>query len=201
MITEFLLRKRLEDYLSHTKDQNTLYVTDLVRCPRKVKYESEYKELAINQIYEPFTLLGDLVHMGLEGLLKDRFNAEIEVEKEKEVQALGKPYKIKGKADAIITDKGEKIVIEIKSSRSDRGIPHLHHKLQLQIYLWLFEVKRGILVYITPDRITEYEINEAMDDSTIIRLVEDTITLRSSPRFEWECKYCIFSVLCPFKKT
>ena len=155
--------------------------------------------MTISQIYEPSAVLGDLLHRGLESILKEAYNAEIEVEKEKEIQALGKTYKIKGKADAILPD--SKTVIEIKSSRSDKGIPHLHHKLQLQIYLWLFEARNGILIYITPDRVTEYEINQPLDDSTIIRLVEDTITLKNSPRFEWECKYCIFSVLCPIKKV
>ncbi|MEM1600044.1 MAG: CRISPR-associated protein Cas4 [Sulfolobaceae archaeon] len=199
MITELLFKKKLEEYLSHTKEENVLYVTDLVRCPRKIRYESEYKELTISQIYEPSAVLGDLLNRGLESILKEAYNAEIEVEKEKEIQALGKTYKIKGKADAILPD--SKTVIEIKSSRSDKGIPHLHHKLQLQIYLWLFEARNGILIYITPDRVTEYEINQPLDDSTIIRLVEDTITLKNSPRFEWECKYCIFSVLCPIKKV
>ncbi|AOL16304.1 CRISPR-associated protein Cas4 [Sulfolobus sp. A20] len=201
MITELLLKKKLEEYLSHSKETNTLYVTDLIRCPKKIKYEEEYKELAISQVYEPSTLLGDLVHAGLESFIKTNLNAEVEVENEKELQVSGKAYKIKGRADAIVNINDQKVVIEIKSARSDRGLPRLHHKMQLQIYLWLFEAKKGILTYITPDRITEYEVNDPLDESTIIRLIEDTITMRGVPRFDWECRYCIFSIICPSKKA
>ncbi|ACP36263.1 CRISPR-associated protein Cas4 [Sulfolobus islandicus Y.G.57.14] len=202
MITEFLLKKKLEEQLSHVKEENTIYVTDLVKCPRKVKYESEYKELAISQVYAPSAILGDILHLGLENLLKENFTAEAEVETQREIQVEGRVYKIKGKADAIIKNSsGESIIIEIKTSRSDKGLPLIHHKMQLQIYLWLFNTKKGILIYITPDRIAEYEINEPLDEATIVRLAEDTITLRNSPRFNWECKYCIFSVICPAKLT
>ncbi|QXJ30687.1 CRISPR-associated protein Cas4 [Saccharolobus shibatae] len=202
MITEFLLKKKLEEQLSHVKEENTIYVTDLVKCPRKVKYESEYKELAISQVYTPSAILGDILHLGLENLLKENFSAEAEVETQREIQVEGRVYKIKGKADAIIkNNSGESIIIEIKTSRSDKGLPLIHHRMQLQIYLWLFNTKKGILIYITPDRIAEYEINEPLDEATIVRLAEDTITLRNSPRFNWECKYCIFSVVCPAKLT
>jgi CRISPR-associated exonuclease Cas4 len=202
MITEFLLKKKLEEQLSHVKEENTVYVTDLVKCPRKVKYESEYKELAISQVYAPSAILGDILHLGLENLLKENFTAEAEVETQREIQVEGRVYKIKGKADAIIKNSSdESIIIEIKTSRSDKGLPLIHHKMQLQIYLWLFNTKKGILIYITPDRIAEYEINEPLDEATIVRLAEDTITLRNSPRFNWECKYCIFSVICPAKLT
>ncbi|ACP38853.1 CRISPR-associated protein Cas4 [Saccharolobus islandicus] len=202
MITEFLLKKKLEEQLSHVKEENTIYVTDLVKCPRKVKYESEYKELAISQVYAPSAILGDILHLGLENLLKENFTAEAEVETQREIQVEGRVYKIKGKADAIIKNSsGESIIIEIKTSRSDKGLPLIHHRMQLQIYLWLFNTKKGILIYITPDRIAEYEINEPLDEATIVRLAEDTITLRNSPRFNWECKYCIFSVICPAKLT
>ncbi|AAK43340.1 CRISPR-associated protein Cas4 [Saccharolobus solfataricus] len=202
MITEFLLKKKLEEHLSHVKEENTIYVTDLVRCPRRVRYESEYKELAISQVYAPSAILGDILHLGLESVLKGNFNAETEVETLREINVGGKVYKIKGRADAIIrNDNGKSIVIEIKTSRSDKGLPLIHHKMQLQIYLWLFSAEKGILVYITPDRIAEYEINEPLDEATIVRLAEDTIMLQNSPRFNWECKYCIFSVICPAKLT
>ncbi|WP_338599380.1 CRISPR-associated protein Cas4 [Sulfolobus tengchongensis] len=200
MITEFILKRKLEDYLSHVRDENTIYVTDLVRCPRKIKYENQYKELSITQVYEPSAILGDLLHIGLETLLKNNFNADAEVEAERNIQVLGKTYKIKGKADVLIKNENDKkIVIEIKSSRSDKGLPHIHHKIQLQIYLWLFSAEKGILVYITPDRITEYEVNDPLDEATIIRYAEDIITLRNAPKFNWECKYCVFSAICPSK--
>ena len=45
----------------------------------------------------PAALLGDLVHAGLEDILKKDFNAEVEVEGEKEILVNGKEIKVNGK--------------------------------------------------------------------------------------------------------
>lgn len=201
MIVEKLYRKKLEDYLSHTKEENTLYVTDLLRCPLKIEFEKQYKELALSEVFTPATVMGDIVHSGLEEFIKSSFtDSQVEVDVEKEVQINGKSVKIKGRMDAIAGINGEKVVIEIKSARADKGLPHEHHKAQLQIYLWMTGFKKGILIYITPDRITEYEITEPADEIGVIRLVEETLNKTRVPRYNWECSYCVYSGICPFKK-
>ena len=201
MLVEKILKKKLEDYLSHQKEENTLYVTDLVRCPLKNYYEKEYKELAMSEVFTPSAILGDFVHAGLEDFIRNNFpNAQTEVELEKEIPVNNKQVKIKGRVDAIAEIEGEKTVIEIKTARADKGLPHEHHKTQLQIYLWLTGIRKGLLIYITPDRITEYPVNEPLDDSVIIRLAEETLNMNRAPRYSWECKYCVFASLCPYKK-
>ncbi len=200
MIVEFLAKKKMEDYLSHIREQDTFYITDLVRCPLKTEFETKYKELAVSEVYTPATMLGDIVHKGLESLIRiENYTTRTEVEGEKIIN-LEKPFKIKGRSDIILENENEKIIIEIKSARSDNGIPHKHHIMQLQLYLWLFEAKKGILFYITPDRFTEFEINQPMDDATVINLVQQNIQKSPSPRFPWECQYCIFSIICPNKR-
>lgn len=205
MIVEYLTKLKLQDYISHQKEKDTLYITDLLRCPLKLSYEEKYKELAISQIFSPAAILGDLVHKGLEslGAIEDyKIHAEVEGKKEVELPELNRKITIKGRADVILEKStGEKIIVEIKSSRSDKGLPHKHHMIQLQAYLWLFGIGRGILLYITPDRITEFETTTPLDDSTIVKLIIQTLSLNPSPRFEWECKYCVFAILCPNKKS
>jgi CRISPR-associated exonuclease Cas4 len=201
MIVERLYTSKLQDYLQHKKDEDTLYVTDLVRCPLKVRFEEQYKELAMSEVFAPSMLLGDLVHSGLEDFLKREFNAEVEVEVEKEIPVNGKTVKIKGRADAIIQQNNERIVVEIKSAKGDKGLPLEHHKAQLQLYLWLFNVRKGILIYVTPDRVTEYIIDQPADEVGVIRLTEETLRASKAPRYQWECKYCVFKVICPNRKS
>lgn len=200
LIVEFLLRARLQEYLSHSKEENVIYVTDLVRCPLKVKFEREYKELIMSEILSPSAILGDLVHKGLESILKiEGYEIFSEVEKEKIVVVDGKEFKIKGRADVILKKENELIILEIKTARRDEGIPQRHHILQLRIYLWLFDANKGILLYITPDRVTEFPIEGAIETNSVIRMVEENLKLSPSPRYSWECSYCIFSKICPNK--
>ncbi|MBB5253896.1 CRISPR-associated protein Cas4 [Sulfurisphaera ohwakuensis] len=202
MLVERIFKKKLEDYLTHTKDDNTLYVTDLIRCPLKIQYEKTYKELAISEVFTPSTILGDMVHEGLENFIKNNFsNSQVEVEIEREIPVNNKQVKIKGRIDAIAEIDGEKVVIEIKSARADKGLPHEHHKVQLQIYLWMTGIKKGLLVYITPDRVTEYEVNEPADEVGVIRLAEETLKRTKVPRYPWECGYCVYSSVCPYKRN
>ena len=201
MIVEKVLRKKLEEYLSHVKEENTLYVTDLVRCPLKNYYEKTYKELAMSEVFTPSAILGDFVHAGLEDFIKNNFaNSQAEMDVEREILVNGRQIKIKGRIDALAEIDGEKTVIEIKTARADKGLPHEHHKAQLQIYLWITGIKKGLLVYVTPDRITEYPINEPLDEAVVIRLAEETLKMSKTPRYSWECKYCVFSSVCPYKK-
>ncbi|MCG2909640.1 MAG: Dna2/Cas4 domain-containing protein, partial [Stygiolobus sp.] len=104
-------------------------------------------------------------------------------------------------ADAIIQQNNERIVVEIKSAKGDKGLPLEHHKAQLQLYLWLFNVRKGILIYVTPDRVTEYIIDQPADEVGVIRLTEETLRASKAPRYQWECKYCVFKVICPNIKS
>ena len=201
MIVEFLAKKRVEDRLSHQREKDTFYVTDLVRCPLKAVYEEKFKELAIAEVYNPSTLMGELIHMGLETFNEiDGYEVLSEVEGEKEVKVGEDIVRIKGRADIILQKGDEKIIVEIKSARGDKGLPHLHHLMQLRAYLWLFGAEKGILFYVTPDRFTEFTVDNPLDEATIIKLVQENISLSPSPRFAWECEYCVFSVVCPNKK-
>jgi len=201
MIVEFLAKKRVEDRLSHQREKNTFYVTDLVRCPLKAVYEEKFKELAIAEVYNPSTIMGELIHKGLETFTEiEGYQVSSEVEGEKELNYFDEVVNIKGRADIILQKDNEKIIVEIKSARRDKELPHIHHRMQLRAYLWLFGASKGILFYFTPDRFTEFTVDKPLDDEEIIKLVQENMLLRPTPRFDWECKYCVFSVVCPNKK-
>jgi CRISPR-associated exonuclease Cas4 len=188
-------KKKLEEKLD-----NEIFVTDLIYCPLKYRYQKVYKELAIGSAFNPITLYGEVIHQGLEKILSTLFSisdANIEVEYEKNILIDNNTYVIKGRIDVLIND----YIIEIKSSSLDKNLPQAHHILQTRIYLWLANLDKALLVYITPNRIVEYYIREAISDGELMDLVRSIITGQPAPRYPWECKYCIYAILCPSKKT
>jgi len=197
---KILYELELKELKEHKREEGVYWVTDLVRCPLKRIYEFKYPELVASQVFTPVFILGELVHKGLENLLQEYFGegkVSIEVEGRKKVSLpSGKEVFIEGRADAILVlENGDKIGIEIKSSRSDIGLPLEHHVEQVKAYNWLFSLKKGVLLYVTPERIAQYPITDRFTDEDIIERIMDT----TAPRYPWECSYCPFSVLCPMK--
>ena len=204
VVIEKIYQTKLDKYLSYTKEENVLYVTDFVRCALKIQLEQQYKDLAIQDQVSPAIIFGELIHSGLEQFITASFNnAQTETNVEKEVIIDNKIIKIKGRIDAIIEVDNEKIVVEIKSSKSAKDIPRDYHKLQLQIYLWMTGLKKGLLVYITPERIAEFPLFNSLNDNDIIGMVKEILDAKNVPKYEWECRFCAFYDICqsPNKKT
>lgn len=187
-------KRRLEE-----KRDNEIFVTDLIYCPLKYRYQKVYKELVLGTAFSPVTLYGEIIHHGLEKFLVMLFgedNIRIEVEYARNMYVDNNIYIIKGRIDAIIED----CVIEIKSSNSDKNIPHEHHITQTRIYLWISNLDRALLIYITPSRIAEYEVKGAVSNGELTDLIRSIIVGQPAPRYSWECRYCIYAILCPFKR-
>jgi CRISPR-associated exonuclease Cas4 len=103
---------------------------------------------------------------------------------------------VKGRADAIVTARdGARYGVEIKTSRSDLSLPMEHHLDQVRIYNLLFNLERSYLLYVTPERIAQYEVSERASVEEVARRILEA----KSPRYPWECRYCPFAVLCPSK--
>lgn len=200
MITDRLYIWRIEEFRERIRSRkpNEIWVTELISCPLKFSYLKQYPEIAEASAFTPVTIWGELTHRGFESILKELFPPEevaTEVEVSKEILVDDKKYVIKGRVDAIYKD----IIIELKTARSDFNIPHEHHFLQLKVYLWMTGKNKGILLYITPERIAEYEVAPDLTDNDIINFIKNLITLQKAPKYEWECKYCPYSKLCPKK--
>jgi len=172
--------EKLEHYLY--KEGNVIWVSQLVRCKRKAEFEEE-----MFYVYrlEPYFIMANLIHIGLQKWLQDNYSFEIEKEFQKELAE----YVIRGRVDAINKD----TVIEIKCTKDVRdNKPYEHHVLQLRLYLWLTGREHGKLIYITPNKLLEFDIHETMDDDEVLLLIDNW----KSPRYEWECSYCDFACIC-----
>ncbi len=180
LLYEFERENRLK------RNEKEIHVTDLVRCPLKREFEIKYPEMI--PLLEPAITLGNLIHLALEEILKSKCNAQVEVEKRVEIGDIT----LIGKIDAIVDDVG----IEIKYSRSGSNIPHIHHMEQVRIYNWLFGLEYSVLVYITPDRITQFTVKGRATQDEVVNLMESS----AIPRYDWECNYCYFSKICPNKR-
>jgi CRISPR-associated exonuclease Cas4 len=193
-LTQALFKSRFNKK-HEKKDANTIYVTDLLYCPLKPKMREQFREISLADVYNPAALQGSLIHESVEGILAKELNAQIEVEASKEVKLEDNVYKVVGRADAVIGD----TIIEIKTSKGDANIPVKGHVQQLRIYMNLLNVFHGVLLYVTPDRVTEFHVDDKITDAELKELVTGFLTAMNTPREKWECKYCVFSKLCPHK--
>ena len=206
-IQELLYRIALEQDLQHLEDRSqynmvSISVTDLVACSHRYRLSMKYPELKIQGNYSPTLILGRVLHTGIESIVKKYWeNARIEAPLEKIIMLDdARAVRIAGVADIVVEGDNGKIIIEIKTSRGDHETPLEHHVKQLQIYMNLSGAAKGILFYINPDRIAEYEVNEPLTDSELAQLVLETLLDKKHPRYDWECNYCPYSIMCPYKK-
>ncbi len=183
----------------HRREKGVVWVTDLVRCPLKRLYEELYPELSLREVFKPSLIVGTLIHLGLERVLKEvvqEFSVEVETEWSKDVVLEdGSTVVVRGRLDVLLSRGPERIAVEIKSSRSDRGIPQRHHLDQARAYNWLADTAGTLLLYVTPSRVTQFYVEDRMDATEVV----SRIASRRAPRYSWECAYCAYSVLCPSK--
>jgi len=189
MIVERILEVEIKERLEHMqkRDKNEIWVSELIQCKQKAKFTQEFPEI---MTIEPRLILGKIVHQGLQKFLEEKFEADIEVECSKEIEE----YIIKGRIDALT----ESRVIEIKYAQDVvGGKPYDHHIEQVKLYMWLTGRMEGILIYITPKRLLEFTIQTPATDDQVLWLIDNW----RSPRYDWECKYCSFAVICPYAKN
>jgi len=165
------------------REDNEIHVTELCQCRKKAEFFDKFPEMfTIN----PPVLVGRFVHVGLQQFLKDQYDASIEVEFKKE---LGNCI-IVGQVDAIMKD----WIIEIKYAQDVyNNEPYEHHVLQCKLYLWLTDMDKAKLIYITPKRLLEFDITERPSDDEVYFLYDSW----PSPKYDWECSYCPFNQICP----
>jgi len=189
--------KELEKHLP--REPNVYYVTDLVRCSLKREFEFMHPALSYTHVLNGRTFLGEVVHKGLERILKEIFGdavrtEEEELERERVVDVNGTKYVVRGRVDAII---GVDTGIEIKETVSESKLPFQHHVEQTMIYNWLYSFRHTILLYITPDGIFEFEVDDRMTETEVIKRIKE----KKTPRYPWECRYCEYTSICPIHRA
>ena len=85
MIVELIYEWRREAQLGRARHPRVLYVTDLVRCPLKRRFEMLFPELASQDLMGPASVAGSLLHLGIEGVVAEYavrrgYSVEAEVE-------------------------------------------------------------------------------------------------------------------------
>lgn len=189
----------------HQREPGVVWVTDLVSCSLKSRYSEVYPELEMPQLFNPAAVHGTLVHRGLESLLAEILagrGAEVRLEQEASAEVdlsqvspgAGKVV-VKGRIDALVLLGGERVGVEVKSMRGDAPLPLEHHVDQVRLYNLLFDLPATILLYVTPERVAQYEVRERAD----WREVAQRVLEPRAPRYPWECRYCPFAVVCPSK--
>ena len=61
--------------------------------------------------------------------------------------------------------------------------------------MFLTQKKTGIIIYFTPAGIIEHKIDEEISEDFIKELIDSW----SSPRYDWECQYCVYRDICPYR--
>jgi len=169
------------------KGKILIFVHELCECSNKRKMRQRFPEIERAETYNPRFLVGELI----EEALKKRFKSEGDHVYTKELNINGKIYVISGMIDII--DPETKIPIEVKYQTFIQGKPYEHHILQLKLYLWLIDAERGELLYISPEGIKSYVVQNSLTDKDVVRLIEE----EKSPRWpEWECCYCPYQQFC-----
>jgi len=166
-----------------------VWVHELCECPEKALLEAEFPRLAENVRFKPAVMLGELIHIALErwGLeyTPQVYHKTLDVDGER-VMVAGMPDYVSKACDT---------VVDFKYSAHIGQEPLQHHVLQVQLYMWLCDVKHGELWYFTHDSFKSFSMDIPASDEN----VKHEILYRSTPRWpEWECKYCEFRQLCRY---
>lgn len=177
-------------------NNDDVYITELVNCPMKYYLRLRYPSLMVQYNFNEKILIGKLLHEGIESIIRriiSLANNNIEIEKPISLEIDG--LRVIGRAD-IVTDSE---VIEIKTTRSCNGLPHDNHMLQASIYAYALNKPSARLVYIVLNndvRILEYYVDPITRED-LEKLVMEFREAKPSPRYTWECNYCIFKAYCP----
>ena len=102
---------------------------------------------------------------------------------------------VEGRANVLIKIDEELVGVEIKTSRSDLELHKQHHVDQARVYNWLFKLNHTILIYVTPERVTQFLVRDRATDEEVL----ERLSISRFPRYEWECRCCSYSVMYPHK--
>jgi len=201
VIKEAIIRayKKMQDQ-HPDKGEKTVYVTDLLHCV--LRPQTEMPSITL--------IRGTALHEGIEKLLKEY--GELEIEFEKEVRKQYGEYILVGKLDGLTKDN---IVIEFKSVYKPPQFPYLPHIYQVLIYMNMIGSQKGLLVYLGNNDIQEFEIMEGeirnietgqtffgqykIDDDWIYRQIVAYMTKTLIATFD-ECKFCEINKSCKYAK-
>ena len=202
MIKEEILKayRKMQD--KHPdRGEKTIYVTSLLHCTIRPREEIPAVPL----------IRGTALHNGIQKLLKE--NGEIEIEFEKEVQKKYGEYVLMGRLDGITKDN---VIVEFKTVFKPPKFPYETHIYQVLIYMQMVGSEKGLLVYIGNNEIAEFEISQGQVKNTE---TGETFPEKYEVNDEWitrqilayttktlvgvydDCKFCEINKTCNYSKA
>ena len=149
-----------------------LFVHELCECSYKREMRQRFPDIEKAETYNPRFAVGQLI----EEALKIRFQNEGNYNYTKELVVDGKTYVISGMVDII--DPETETPIEVKYQTFLQGKLYEHHVLQLRLYMWLINAKKGELIYVSPERIKSFIIRKPLTNREVIKLIKEEKTPR-----------------------
>lgn len=191
------------------KEQTSFYVSEAGKCPRQIFFK--FKNVPRKEMEAHILRLfdrGDQIHqLIMAPLLSTRDIQVVASEIDIPPQEL-----FRGRIDAIVSDKKELYVLDIKSMNSmifkTLTEPKQENIAQIQLYLHYLEIPKGILLYVNKDSqelkefLVNYDLNivkPILNKFTDLKKKLDSNTVPSriaAYPIDWQCKYCQFREVC-----
>jgi len=219
MIVEEIQRYIQENYEDKKKKIGYYYPSQIPYCLRK-QYWDYIDPLPPSEESINVFFLGNLIHEAVEKILGEKISGKSEKQLLIPVD-LRQGIFITGRADLVLeNDEDEITVVEIKTTNSlvykdkdgfkEKNEPSEHHIVQIMPYLYAFNAKQGIIVYIDRQRMKMKEFVVHRDWRMMEKIFERVRKLHEhivkkklpppesmkDPRRRWECGYCQYKFRC-----
>jgi len=188
------------------RDRDLFYINEVGDCPVKIYYA--FKKLPKEQlkpgVYMKFAH-GSYAHMHLMSLL-----FSLGIAKSVEIN-IPENELFRGRADAIIVIDGEPYIIELKTVNKigfeSLAKPDYDMVKQLQLYLYYFNLNKGIILIENKDTQELKEFMIKKDEMQIKQILNEFIELKKKIESnkipekpeelaEWKCDYCVYKNNC-----
>jgi len=203
VINQYYLESQTDRKRTH------FYASEMGKCPRQMFYSFKdvpKKELTAN-VLRLFDMGNHVHQMITKAMILAKDIEVIATEINIPPQEL-----VAGRLDAIFKMNDELFVLDIKSING-RAFSYLKEAkednvLQIQLYLYYFKIKKGILLYVDKDTlrmkefIMEYDEKVAKDIIKKLEILRKQIDNNEMPDRiaeypkHWKCKYCSYSNVC-----
>jgi CRISPR/Cas system-associated exonuclease Cas4 (RecB family) len=209
MLKEILDKYCLDREKGKKREQTTFYLSEAGKCGRSIffkfkKAPAKEKEAHFLRLFEHGEHMHQLI---MNALVSTRDIHVVASEVDIPPQQL-----VRGRADAILSDKKQLYVLDIKSMNSMVFRSMLEAKPenidQLQLYLHYFEIPKGILLYVNKDNLDLKEYIFDYDKNRAEFLLEGLSNLREKidsnilPKRiqgypdDWQCRFCGYKEIC-----
>jgi len=174
--------------LSEKHKAPVIFVHEILQCPLKQDFSQQFPEIEMASIYNSKFVVGWLIEEAIKKLTNSREKPCYKI-----IDVDGEKYVLAGSMDVFIAE--DSTAIEVKYLTSMYGAPHIHHILQLQLYLFLAGLNHGELWMFSPEG-TLFEEVTPLDEDHVKELVRSYVERLNIPRWDWECTRCLYEEWC-----